>query len=556
MTTELSDENALHHARPEELHSVSKLWLLPLVAIFIGAWLIYYQLSTRGHEITIYFSSAEGLEPGKTKIKTRYVDVGTVTEIQLRKNNPGVKVTARINKDEEHLLRSDTNLWIVTPRVSLSGVSGLGTILSGPFIELAPGMSGEEQFTFEGLEDPPVTPAGTPGLHVTLNSDDEFAYKEGDPIIYKGIRVGQFEDIYFNLEERIVYYNAFIEAPYHKLITTNTRFWDTSGVRLDLGAEGLKIHTGTVETLLTNGVTFGIPEGSPRGEVITERAYFDIHKSLADASARRFNHKANFTLLIEDSVRGLKAGAPVEYRGIPIGEVESINQTDEKENGLDLLEQGYRIPIVIAIYPGMVSTEDSPEAVQWIQQQIALWVQKGLRATLETGNLITGGQYVDLQNYADLEPAVIENAYGYPVIPTISNEFAQITQKVSSILRKVNELPFENLGENLNQTLAEFSAAAATLQASAQGFNGLMQSAEEQALIQQLNHSLRAFEELAITYSGNSQTHGSINDLLLDIQSVMLELKPVLQRLNESPSSLVIPAESKIPDLIPKPNRN
>ncbi|BDX05946.1 intermembrane transport protein PqiB [Planctobacterium marinum] len=552
MTQETQHEQ--HHATPEELNSISKLWLLPIVAIFIGAWLIYYQISNQGQEITIYFSSAEGLEPGKTKIKTRHVDVGTVTAIQLRKNGPGVRVTARVNKDEEHLLRADSNLWIVTPRISLSGVSGLSTILSGPFIELAPGMSGEVRYSFEGLETPPLTPAGTPGLHVTLNSDDEFAYKKGDPIIYKGIRVGKLEDIYFNLEERIVYYNAFIEAPYHELITTNTRFWDASGVRLELGAEGLMVHTGSVETLLTNGVTFGIPQGLPRGEIIQERAYFDIHASQAEANARRFKYKAKFTLLIEDSVRGLKPGAPVEYRGIPIGEVETINPLQNQT--FSLLEEGYKIPIVIAIYPGMVASNDTEEGVKRVNDQVALWVKNGLRATLETGNLITGGQYVDLQNYKDLEPAKLQQNLGHPTIPTISNEFAQLTQKVSSILKKINELPFSQLGANLNVSIEELAATAAEFKQSAEGINKLLSEAEQQNLIKQLNRSLRAFELLANTYGSQSATNGSINEVLLDIQATMLELKPILQRVNETPSSLVIPLEQPQPDVIPKVKRN
>lgn len=552
--TDNNKQEVIHEAHAEELHNISKLWLLPIVAIFIGAWLVYYQISNRGQEITIYFSSAEGLEPGKTRIKTRHVDIGTVTAIQLRKNSPGVVVTARINQDETHLLREDTNLWIVTPRITLSGVSGLSTILSGPFIELTPGMSGKEQFTFEGLEDPPVTPAGTPGLHVTLNSDDEFAYKEGDPIIYKGLQVGQIEDIYFNLEERVVYYNAFIEAPYNQLITSNTRFWDTSGVRLELGAEGLMIHTGTVETLLTNGVTFGIPEGLSQGDTIQQRAYFDIHASQTDANARRYKHKARFALMIEDSVRGLKVGAPVEYRGLPIGEVEQINVVTEQKPGL--LEEGYKIPIIIAIFPGMASFEDSPEGVQWVNEQITLWIQKGLRATLETGNIITGGQYVDLQNYENLETIEITESSGLPVIPTISNEFAQLTQKISSILNKVNELPFESLAQNLNQTLQQLHTTAKTFEQSGQEINQLLQQTQEQALISQLNDALHALEVLANTYSGHSQTNAGINELLLEFQALMLELKPVLQRLNETPSSLVFPIETGQPDTLPRAKRN
>ncbi|MFT4747806.1 MAG: paraquat-inducible protein B, partial [Congregibacter sp.] len=220
---------------PEEalvkpVRTVSKIWLVPIVALLIGVWMVYYQWSNQGPLITIEFKTATGLEAGKTKIKTRDVDIGLVNKIELTDDLSGVLVTVRMDKDVAPILHSDNQFWIVSPSVSLSGVSGLGTILSGPFINMAPGIEKQKSETFIALEAPPVTPKGTPGLHVTLNSESEFAYKKGDPVVYKGIKVGEFEDIFFNFEERVVYYNTFIEAPYHTLITTNTKFWDISGV--------------------------------------------------------------------------------------------------------------------------------------------------------------------------------------------------------------------------------------------------------------------------------------------------------------------------------------
>lgn len=554
MSTTEQSENEAPLAEVQQVKSVSKIWFVPIVALFIGAWMIYYQISNQGHEITIYFNSAEGLEAGKTKIRTRFVDVGIVTNIRLRKNRSGVIVTGRINKDEAHLLREDSNLWIVTPKVSLSGVSGLSTILSGPFIELAPGMSGETQTEFEGLEDPPITPAGTPGLHVTLNSNEEFAYGEGDPIIYKGMRVGQVEDIYFNSEERVVYYNAFIESPYHKLITTTTRFWDTSGIRLELGAEGLSVHTGTVETLLTNGVAFGIPGGMGRGDVITKRAYFDIHKSYAVANAKKYKEAAQFVVLVEDSVRGLHPGAPVEYRGLQVGEVLEINMANEQQH--QLLEEGYKIPILISVQPGRVYQPDNAEGVETVMAQTLLWVEKGLRATLKMGNIVTGGQYVDLQNYANVTPEELTYFQGHPIIPIISNEFAQLTQKISSILDKVNNLPMADLANNANQTLSNFADLASTFSRTGEHINVLLMDSEQQALVTELRHTLDAFETLANSYATHSDTNRVVNEMMLELQSMMLELKPLINRLNEAPNSLVFPPEDQEQNIYPRAKRN
>ena len=547
-------EEPVPQAKVEPVKSISAIWLLPLVAVFIGAWLIYQEINRQGQAITIYFDSAEGLEAGKTKIKTHYVDVGLVTSIKLRKGQPGVKVAARIYPEAEHLLQEDTSFWIVTPRVSLSGISGLSTLLSGPFIELSAGVSQLESTEFEGLEDPPITPAGTPGLHITLNSDDEFAYDKGDPIVYKGMPVGQFEDIYFNIEERVVYYNVFIRAPYHQLITQNTRFWNASGIRMELGADGLTVQTGSLETILTNGVTFDIPDGMSPGEVITERAYFDIHKDFAEASANRYKYHAEFMILVEDSLRGLKVGAPVEYRGLHIGTVLEINIEEDKTD--QLMQEGHKIPVRIGIHPGRVKLKDDQESVELVHAQLKLWIEKGMRATLETGNIITGGQYVDLQNYSDQGTIELGYAYGVPVIPMISNEFAQITQKVSSILNKINSLPFEDLSQQTYLTLEEFGKAAGSFNQTAENINELLSDAQQKALIAALKDTINAIETLALSYSGQSQTNRSINEALMEMQSLMLEVKPLLHRLNEQPSSLILPDEGKKSEVYPKAKGN
>lgn len=542
------------YAEIKPIRRISKIWLIPIVALLVGAWMVYYQIANQGTEITIYFSSAEGLEAGKTKVRTRYVDVGLVTKIKLRENESGVAISARINKEAESLLREDSEFWIVTPKVSLTGVSGLGTLLSGPYIELAPGMSGVNLYQFEGLEEPPVTPAGTPGLHITLNSNDEFAYKEGDPVIYKGLTVGKFEDIYFNMEERIVYYNVFIRAPYHELITTTTRFWDSSGVRLNLGAEGLQVHTGNVETLLTNGVAFGIPEGSEEGTIIRERAYFDIHKSYDKAVAQRYRKGAEFVIMVEDSVRGLRVGAPVEYRGLHIGEVIAVNPPNEQQQ--TILEDSYKIPVVFMVQPGRVGLEDNAASVRLVATQTELWVEKGLRASLKIGNILTGAQYVDFQFYDDVLPIQEEYFQGKRIIPMISDEFAQLTEKLTSILDKINKLPVETTLEEINVTLNSFAKTAQSFEQTGKEISELLDSVQKEQLIQQLNATMDAFKFLAESYSRDSQTNRLLNDTIEELEGTLLELKPILNRLNKTPNSLIFTTGEESETVYPKAKKD
>jgi len=531
------------------VRTVSKIWLVPIVAFFIGVWMVYYQWSNQGPLITIEFKTATGLEAGKTKIKTRNVDIGVVKNIELSDDLSGVLVTARMDKNAASILHPDNQFWIVSPRVSLSGVSGLGTILSGPYINMAPGSEPEMSEKFVALEAPPVTPAGTPGLHVTLNSQSEFAYKKGDHVIYKGIKVGEFEDIFFNFEERIVYYNTFIEAPYHKLITTNTKFWDISGIKMKLGASGIQMSTGSLETLLTNGVTFGIPEGMPVGEQITERSFFDVHLNYDSASEERFKLSAKYIILVKDTIRGLQVGAPVEYRGLVIGKVLAINSLENNHDSI--LEQGYDIPVIISIQPGRVQQPDNAIGLEFIRKQTSLWIERGLRATLKTGNLLTGALFVDLQHYPDAPLIKTQRLQGYEVVPTISGEFTEITTKVTAILDNINEIKLKAISDNANNMLSQIAQAAQTLQGTAITASRLLTTVHEDKVSTALTDTLTNLSNLSKDFSADSETYKELNHTMQSLQSTLKELQPLLLQLNSTPNSLIF-TDSSGPRLIPR----
>lgn len=540
----MNQQSSHNQATIEPVKNVSRAWLIPLVAAAVGAWIIYYNWSHQGPLITIQLDSATGIEINKTKIKARSLDIGTVKKIELKPDLSGVIVTARLNADTDHLLTENTEFWLVTPRIGLSGISGLSTLLSGSYIAMEPSEEGQAQQSFIALEDPPVTPPGTPGLHITLNSDDEFAYSQGDPIIYKGLKVGDIEDIYFNIEERVVYYNAFIEAPYHKLITKNTRFWDTSGVSLDLSANGVAINAGSLETLLTNGVTFDVPSGMPSGQQITKRAYFDIYPDYETASVSRYKLSADYVLLIDETVRGLQVGAPVEYRGLQIGEVKWVNLQPETDD--TLLDEGYEIPVLIGIYPGRIQMPDNQVGLEAVRSRVNHWIGRDLRATLRVGNVITGALYVDLQHFADAEPNPIQSFMDYDVIPTVSDEFTQITQKVTAILDKFNQLPLEGMLEDIDLALTAMSEAAASVEQTSDNFNALIADVNSKELNNNLNATLSQLETLLKDYSAGSMSHTQINRSMAEVQRTLRALQPILLELNKSPNSLIFSGQQEV----------
>ncbi|MDP2537849.1 intermembrane transport protein PqiB [Alteromonas stellipolaris] len=518
--------------------SISRIWIIPILVVVVGGWMVYQQWKNQGPLITIELQSATGIEVNKTPIKVRDLDVGQVKKITLKPDLDGVLVTARIDANASHLLTDKSDFWVVAPRISFSEVSGLNTLLSGSYIAMAANDSGKEQLNFIALERPPVTPAGTPGLHVILQSDDEFAYKPGDPIIYKGFKVGEFEDAVFNIEERVVYYDAFIEAPYHKLVTENTRFWDVSGVKLKLESSGVKMETGSLETLLANGITFGVPEGVQIGERVVENASFTIYGDVTTASNARYKLAAEYVLLVDESVRGLTVGAPVEYRGIEIGNVMAINSFPAVEG--NILERDYPIPVIINIYPGKVRQPDTEEGLNAIKQTMRNWLRKDLRATLRMGNVLTGGLFVDLQHVSKPDDSnEIAMLNGYEVIPTVSNEFTQITQKADAILDKINQLPLGDMVSNVLLAVEDMKLAAQSVETASDDFDVLIANVDTELLNTNLNQVLLSLDSLLKNYSEGGLSQSEIKETVDTMQDTMRNLQPLLLKLNQSPNSLI-----------------
>ena len=518
-------------------HRVSSIWFVPLLALVIGLWMLYEQRRDQGPLISIEFKSAIGLEPGKTYIKTRNVEVGVVESVSLTDDLESVEVVARINKNAERLLREDTQFWIVAPQIGLSGITGLNTILSGVYIELAPGDANVRRHRFTGLEEPPVTPSNTPGMHIVLSTEGMTAYSVGDPIVYMGISVGKIEEVNFNVEERIVYYKTFIRAPYHQLVTDTTRFWNTSGIQIELDTDGISLKTASLQTLLQNSVTFGIPDGQLEGEPAQENAEFAIYKDYASASTSRYRHAVQYVLLIDDSVRGLTVGAPVEYRGIKMGEVLAVNFA--RREVLNVLNEDYRIPVLISLEPGRAGYPDTPEGKKMIREQTNHWITGGLRAQLKTGNMLTGRLLVDLQHYPDELLEEISYFDKRPVIPTRRGEISQLTSKVEALLDKLYALPLESTMEELANTASAFKDTATSARQMSESLNRILADANDERMVVELTEAIKAMSSLASSFSSGSSSNGEIIATVEELNARLQELQPVLLRLNRQPNSLI-----------------
>ncbi len=371
---------------------------------------------TEGPTITVAFDTASGLEQGKTKIKYRNVVMGLVEEVRLNDNFDGVIATIKLDRQTLPLLRDDTRFWVVTARVGLGNISGLDTLLSGAYIQLAPGEGVKGKRKFVALEQPPLTPTGAPGLRLKLISERASSVSAGNAVLYNSYKVGRVESMTFDPSDRKAHYTLFIDAPYHELVDSQTRFWDVSGISLSAGADGFKLQTGSMDTVLLGGVAFGLPPGLTKGEPVENNTEFELYHSYEDILKNPFRYGAHYVIRFSQNIKGLLPGAPVEYRGITLGSVKRIMLKESIEYNIEqgIEGQGADIPILIYVEPGRLELPDTKSSIESLHKSIRFGVDNGMRASLETGSLLTGAKYVNIDYFEGVEEAAIGSFLDYP----------------------------------------------------------------------------------------------------------------------------------------------
>ena len=529
----------------------STVWLVPVLALVIGLWMIYSHYSGQGPIIEITFVSGEGIQAGTTKVRRKNVEIGAVLDLRLSEDAEKVVLSVRIYDHAKQLLREDSQFWVVRPRIGAGGVSGLSTLLSGAYIELSPGSKEDLAGNFEGLETPPVTPLGTPGLHVTLDSAGNQALREGEPILFHGNEVGTIEYVYFNNLKRRTYYNAFIAAPYDELVTENTRFWFNSGLSVDLSADGIRFDMASLPTVLAGGVAFDVPEGLPLGEQITERAYFTIYPRESESREFQYENALSFVILFDDSIRGLRPGAPVEYRGVKVGEVVRTDiDYREIEN---LLEPDSRIPVMIDLVPARLGFEDDYSVLDEVDNRINELIDDGLTAGLAIGNLLTGQKYIELQFHGD-GFGEIQTFAEYTVIPSIDGQLDQLLANASNAMMTINKLPLDQVVDSAQVALDEIVATLAEFRKSASELDKILADPASHELMGTLNAALMSFQQLAVDFSEGSATNIELQKSLQSLAQTLNELEPVLRNIRRKPNSLIF-GGSEDRDLEPKGER-
>src|SRR3954471_20328798 len=256
----------------------SVVWLVPLVAAAIAVWLPVTPLREQGPPGRIGFQTAEGGEGGKTKVRYKDIDVGTVQDVRLSDDLKEVVAVAELRKQVEPFVTEGTRWWVVRPRVGASGVSGLGTLISGAYIGLDPGR-GKRTLSFTGLEEPPPMTSDVPGRRFALHADGLGSVDQGSPVYYRGLRVGQVLGRTLDDDRRSFTFEVFVDAPHDRLVRDTSRFWNASGVDVSVGAGGVGVATEALQTIPAGGGAFDPPDIAAPGEEAAAGHGFHLYES-------------------------------------------------------------------------------------------------------------------------------------------------------------------------------------------------------------------------------------------------------------------------------------
>lgn len=534
---------------------LSPIWVVPLITIAVAAWLTWDTLSKQGPMITITFESAEGLVAGQSQVKDKDVTLGEVEKVALSPDLTHVIVTARMTHDAESLLTDQAQFWVVRPRFFAGNISGFGTILSGPYIEMLPTTAGgKTRRRFTGLETPPVLQSTIPGHTFLLKAARLGSISLGSPVLYRGLNVGEVLgwDI-ANMADSVTIH-AFIRSPFDKYVHEDTQFWDASGLSVKLGAEGVDVHVDSLQALLLGGIVFDTAPEARASPIGTENQVFTLYPNENAAISAGFQRRVKLLAYFPGSVEGLAVGAPVTLHGVRIGEVTDVKLV------YDPRADAIVAPVSLEIQPGRIYGS-AEAAKRGPLANVKILVAQGMRAQLQTINLLTGQKEIAFELVLNAPPAEVTVQGQDIVVPTAPGAFSGITTSVDRLLNNLEKMPFEQIGDNLNTMLAGLSKitndptleqSLASLQVTLTSLHDLLTQASADAapalhrlpkMAAALQNTLTsANQALAAANSGygiNSQFYRDLDRLLLQLNDMSQSLRVLADLLVSHPEALV-----------------
>ena len=533
------------HIRAPRRWRLSLIWLVPIVAAIAGLVLAVRSYLEAGPAITIQFETAEGLDPGKTAVKFKNVDIGKVRRIELTADHSHVIVTVDLVKEAAKLAVTDTRFWVVRPRVDLGGVSGLNTLLSGAYIGIDVGNSNEPQRHFIGLEKPPAITNDQKGSRYILHAEDLGSLNIGSPVYFRRIPVGRVAGFDLNPDGRGVTLQVFVDAPYDQFVRQDTRFWNASGVEFSIGAAGLKLDTQSLATVIAGGVAFQSLDENGDAPVADADTAFQLFNDRVSALAPPNGESLTVRMRFWQPTKGLDTGAPVEFEGVTLGEVKDV------ELHYDAKRHAFYSDVIANLYP-----ERLGPAYKMLSQAehagdhdaatiFRDLIRRGLRAQLHIGNIITEKLYIGF----DIMPkakAVDVDLNAVPLeVPTAAGTLQQAQEQLLDILHKLDKVPFDQIGLKLRDTLTQTDALM-------QQLNGKL-TPEATKMLEQARHTLQSANDNLVAPDAPFQQ--DTRRTLDQVQQAARSLRALADYLSRHPQSLLLgkPNDDTLPTPEPQP---
>ena len=521
-------------AAPKRNRPPQLVWIIPILAALIGGWIAVNAVLQRGPTVEISFLTAEGLEPGKTRIRYKDVDIGEVKTIAISEDRRRIIVTAQFVKEAAKFLVEDTRFWVVRPRISGGQISGFGTLLSGAYIAMDVGRSDQPRRDFVGLEVAPVVTGDLPGRQFRLEAPDLASLDVGSPVYFRRIRVGEVVAHELDPSGTDVHILIFVHAPYDHYVNAATRFWNASGIDVSVDASGMRVETQSLASILTGGVAFETPPNIPPGEEAGSGNAFVLYSDRAAAMKSPDGEPEMFVLHFKESLRGLAPGAPVDFRGIVIGEVQSFDLIYDPDR------KWFTFPVKVALYPQRMNANTHGGKTKQLDKRgrnelIKALVARGFRAQLRTGNLLTGQLYIARDFFPDAPEVRLDWSKTPLELPTLPGTVEELQQSIAKLLKKIEKVPIEEIGINTRNALASLDTTARSLDTLLKRLDGEV-APESRAALAELRKTLASFEK-ALT--ADSPLQQDLRSTLRETSRAAQSLRSLADTLDREPEALI-----------------
>jgi len=529
---------------------ISAIWIIPLVAVAIGAWLAWDTWSKQGPTIRISFDSGEGLQAGQSQLKFRDIVFGTVKSLNLAPDHTHVIVTVATTHEAKPLLTDQTIFWVVKPRLFAGNISGLETLLSGSYIGMMPGEAGGKvQHTFVGQEDPPILQENIPGHTFLLKAERLGSISVGSPVFFRDLSVG--EVLGWDIADMAEYVTirAFVRAPYDSYVHDETRFWNASGVSVKLAGAGVEVQMESLKALLLGGIAFETPMTEKPSQVSLENHVFPLFRDQQRAEAASYTRKVPLVSYFPGSVSGLARGSEVTMHGLVVGRVTDVRLAYDPDKDIVVAPVRFEVEPQRINGLGQRIFDTDEEAVEAV-------LKKGLRASLQSGSLITGQQNVALDFVSEAPVAPVTKEGEDFVLPTTEGGgFAGIASSANDLLNKVSTIPFDQIGKSLGGILKSVNDATqgpqlkkaltdlSAMIASAQAMMQRLDTKQLPQLTAELEKTLTSANKLVLSldsgYGDNTKFNRDLDRLLAQTTDAVQSMRALADLLARHPEALV-----------------